>query len=92
MSDEIKAAETRGYQRGYQAGKRRKEKAVSDQVQWSRESAFWRQAMLAALPFAMTQSTWKRGEEPINSIESRVQLAVSVADATLARAKTAGRM
>lgn len=87
----MNAEEKRAYQRGYAAGKRRVEKIVNEEVQWERGSQFWREALLAAIPFAMTAS-WKRGGEAISTIESRVQLARSVADAALMQAESLGRL
>lgn len=85
--DALKAAERSGYQKGYNAGKRLRSKQISADRQYARERAFWQRAMLAAIEFAMTQSTWKRGDTPINSTKDRMVLAGNVADAALKVAK-----
>lgn len=81
--NEIKVAEARGYSRGYNAGKKRKEKAVSRENQMRKKHAFWQRAFLAALPVAMTQDNWKRGDKPIVSVADRTKLATEIADEAL---------
>lgn len=86
MTDEIKQAEQRGYSKGYRAGKARKQREVRYEEHRKKKAALWQRAVLAALPFAMKQTGWIRGGEPIRSIESRVLLASNVADEVVSRA------
>lgn len=92
--DDIKAAEKRGYGRGYQARELRIKREALD-AQHRRDlahelradRAFRDRAFLAALPFAMTQKTWVStvGEEkkPISTMKQRVDLAWDVANEAL---------
>lgn len=84
---ELKQAEARGYAKGYTAGKRRKAADVANERQRAREQALWQRAMLVAIPFAMQQSDWKRGQTRITTIEDRMRLAAEVADEALGKAK-----
>lgn len=85
VDDAYKAAETRGYARGYQAGKKRRDAERAKEAQDKADQAFVRRAFLAALPFAMTQDAWKIGEKPISSVEERVDFAWRIARASLKR-------
>lgn len=78
-SDDIKAVEQRGYAKGYAAGRRRLKADRSAEHARRERQAFLDKAFLAALPFAMTQTTWKFGDEPINSSEDRIALAWRIA-------------
>lgn len=77
--DDIKAAERRGYSKGYTAGKRRKEKLITREQIKAQQQQFIDRAFIAALPAAMDVQGWKRGEKPITSLEDRVQLAADFA-------------
>ena len=90
MTDEIKQAEQRGYSKGYRAGKARKQREVRHEERLKKKAALWQRAVLAALPFAMEQTGWTRGGEPIKSVESRVLLASNVADGVVNRAVEKG--
>lgn len=89
MTDnEIKKIGKNEYQRGYRAGRLRTEREMEDELRRFKrmndairrsEMAFLDRAFLAALPFAMTQNTWKSGDEPIRTIQDRVNLAWDVA-------------
>lgn len=84
MSDEeIKAAELRGYARGYQAGKKRLKVDITKERLERERDAFRRRAFLAALPSCIDAQGWKRGDEPINTVEQRVRLANSFAKEAL---------
>lgn len=81
MGDEkLKEAELRGYGRGYQAGKRKKSKDITQEARMRKENAFWQRAFLAALPAAFSAQNWTRGEKPITSLADRVRLAAETAD------------
>jgi len=84
---ELKQAEARGYSKGYTAGKRRMGKQISAAQLQVKRDAFWNRAFLAAIPFAMTQNTWKFGKNPINTLEERMSFASRVADAAMKRFK-----
>lgn len=80
--------EGRAYRRGYAAGRRKTEADLEKDRQYAeRSDSARRQAQLrlmcAALPFAMSQSTWKRGEVPIITIDDRVRLAKEIVDAAM---------
>lgn len=85
----------RAYARGYGAGRRKGRQDAANQSV-SVADQFWRDAMVAALPFAMTQGTWTRtvGDvtTPINSLADRVLLASEVADRALSTARKLGRV
>lgn len=83
--DAFKKAEARGYARGYQAGKRRRDVERAKESQAKADEAFMRRAFLAALPFAMTQDTWHIGGKKINSTEERVDFAWRLARESLKR-------
>lgn len=77
--DDIKAAEKRGYSRGYQAGNKRKHRdAVSERIR-REERAFRDRAFLAALPACIEAQGWSRTVDgkkiPISDLEERTRLA-----------------
>lgn len=76
MSDELKAAEKRAYQRGYEAGQRRKNREVDAEKAWRAREAFTDRAFLALLPVAMQVDGWTMGGKPVTTSEDRVTLAV----------------
>lgn len=85
--------EKRAYSRGYATG-RAKVKADRNVIARQRErQAFLDRTFLAALPFAMTQSTWGIGKgnetRPINTIAERVDLAWDVAQEALKQRRCA---
>lgn len=86
----------RAYARGYGAGRRKGQHDAAGNQSVSVADQFWRDAMVAALPFAMTQGTWSRtaGDltTPINSLADRVLLASEVADSALSTARKLGRV
>lgn len=71
------------YQKGYQAGLRRKQRERKAANAAVRERAFWERAFLAALPECVDSEGWKRGEKPIIGREERTQLAAGFADDAL---------
>lgn len=73
--EEIKQAEHRGYSRGYQAGKRRREQDHRTERLYREKCAFMDRAFLSALSACVTVSGWKHGDKPINNIKERVSLA-----------------
>lgn len=80
MSDEIRKAEKRGYSRGYDAGRRRKQRLVDTEKRLAKENAFWQRSFLALLPWAMSAQGWTFGDQPITSSDDRIELARRTAD------------
>lgn len=78
--DAFKAAEKRGYAKGYNAGQRRKAKAISAERGYKEKQAFRRRAFLAALAACVNAQGWTQGDKPINSIAGRTALAWDFAD------------
>lgn len=61
MTDEVKAAEQRGYARGYRAGKRRKVRAIDRERELARREAFIERVFLQILPWALeNRDGWGR--------------------------------
>lgn len=76
MPDEqLKAAERRGYSKGYIAGKRRKQREISLDRARREKQAFLDRAFLAVLPAAMTADNWQSGGKPVLTTVERVRLA-----------------
>ncbi len=85
-TDAFRAAEKRGYSKGYAAGQRRKQRNIDDDRRSRERAAFWNRAFLAALPACLTVDSWKNGKgEPITTLDQRVQLASNCADRALER-------
>lgn len=80
MTDEIKKAERRGYQKGYRAGK--KDRHSEDN---------WNRAFLAVLPACVNAEGWERTEHgkktKITGVYDRVRLAADFADTAAVRMK-----
>lgn len=74
-ADEIKAAEQRGYSRGYSAGKRRRQRELADERRRKEQQAFLDRVFIAVLPAAMNAQGWKFGDKPITSTEDKIRLA-----------------
>lgn len=68
-------AEKRAYARGYNAGKRRRQREISDERRWREQQAFLDRAFLALLPTAMTVQGWAFGGKTVSSSEDRIRLA-----------------
>ncbi len=78
--DAYKAAEQRGYSKGYAAGQRRRKRDDEEARRMNEREQFRRRAFLAALPAAIDARGWKRGDTPITSLKDRVTLARDIAD------------
>lgn len=76
---EIKKIEQRAYSRGYIAGRKRQKVERSAEHAHRERQAFLDKAFFSALPFVMTQTTWKVGGEPIQSMEDRIDFAWRIA-------------
>ena len=83
MSDDIKKLETAAYQRGYAAGKKKRQAQAAADRQFAIDTAFLHRAFLAVLPVAMDSQGWKTGQKPITGLEARVKLAWDFADEAL---------
>ena len=92
MADNIQRAEKRGYNKGYNAGRQRRCKAITDEQRQRKENAFWQRAYIAAIPAAISAQGWVRGDKPINSVPDRMSLAAEFADAALTEAKYSGKL
>jgi hypothetical protein len=85
MSDEpIKAAEQRGYAKGYTAGQKRADREERERDAREQREAFRRAVFLAALPSYLNGS-WTRGEEKMTTTAQRVSLAWRCADEAMKR-------
>ncbi len=87
-TDAFKAAEQRGYAKGYLAGKRAKARVVAKDRRWQQEKAFEQRAFLAVLPWVFEQNNWgPPGPDgvvvPYRSMEDRVKLAWHIAEKAL---------
>ena len=87
MSEDLKKEYQRGYSKGYQAGKRNVAKSRSYEHERRERQAFYDRAFLAALPFAMEQEGWTRGNKKINTLEDRIRLASETAHDALKQRK-----
>lgn len=82
--DAYKAAERLGYARGYNAGRKRKERERSVERKFAEERAFFDRALLAALPATILSQGWEDSEgKPIISRTERTKLACNFADEAL---------
>lgn len=79
--DPIKAAEKRGYTRGYTAARKRVAADIDLEMRAYLRERFRQQAFLAAIPSCVTVDGWKRGDQPITSLDDRVRLAWDFASA-----------
>lgn len=90
-SEELKKERARGYSAGYVAGKKSvaNKRADTSSIAATRRDrqAFYDSAFIEALTFAMTQSTWTKGINEINTLKERIDLAHDVAEAALKRRK-----
>lgn len=79
-TDDLKAAEARGYSRGYKRGRATATDRKAQQRRAAEREAFRRRVFLAALPACIAAQNWKRGEKPITSLGDRIALAWEFAD------------
>lgn len=74
------------YQKGYQAGLRRKRREQTAAQREVRDRAFWERAFLAALPVCVDAQGWRKGGNdgtPIVDQTQRTELAAGFADDAL---------
>lgn len=83
--------ESRAYSRGYQAGIKRVKREINAANIKKQRNAIWRRCFMQVLNFSFTQSTWKCGNKPINTISERTDLAADIADAALKEIINRGR-
>lgn len=79
-TDPIKAAEKRGYAKGYIAGKAKRAKLLSYEQILRRDNALWNRAFLAALPACITADGWTitkadGTEQRISDVAEKTKLA-----------------
>lgn len=80
---DLKAAEARGYRKGYATGKKRLAKDQRQEAIYKKRQAFWQRAFLAALPAALEGQGWSRRGVAITTLKDRVRLAEEIADEAL---------
>lgn len=86
MTDDEKKIHAAGYNRGYAAGLRRKNREMDAERRQRERAAFMDRALIAVLPAAMQVEGWRFGDKTIRSTEDRVKLAMQWAEeATRAR-------
>lgn len=73
--DDIKKIEARGYAKGYQAGRRRKQADIRSERHAREEKAFRDRAFLAALPAFISAHGWEMDGEKVTNLDQRVELA-----------------
>lgn len=78
--DPIKAAETRGYSKGYAAGQRRAEREGVERERSIKREAFRQAVFGAALNGVLINGTWRTGEKRWSSIQDHVNGAWKFAD------------
>lgn len=67
------------YQRGYAAGRLKQDRDAERDARHANDQALMDKIYLALLPFAFEQSTWKIGDNLINSSEERIDFAARIA-------------
>jgi hypothetical protein len=90
MADEIKAAEARGYSKGYAAGKRRIESEDEIEARRQRhkqereqERLRWDGYFCAAMTGTIQSGGWRTGETPWKTAEDYVRGCAKIADAMM---------
>lgn len=81
--DEIKAAEARGYQKGYAAGRKCKGKKATAEQRRRHRDHLWNRAFIAALPACLASKGWTQGERTFSKLPDKVELARMAADEAL---------
>lgn len=77
--------EKRAYQKGYVAGRKRKNEDRRRAGREAERLAFRRRAFLAALPACVNAQGWTRNDKPITTMEARTALAWDFADEAMRR-------
>lgn len=80
--NEIKAAEQRGYSKGYVAGRKRLEADLRAEDAYKEKCEFHDRAFLVALPSVLNNS-WSRGDKPATSVADRMLVAWDIARAAV---------
>lgn len=83
----IKAAEKRGYSKGYAAGKRKQAIERSAAAERRAERRFWQQVFCAALTGTLQNNGWKTGDKRWNDCPSYVDGCSEFADIAVRRRK-----
>lgn len=81
-AESTRVAESRGYAKGYQAGRR---KASQDAA-----ATLWLRAFEIALPHFLESKTWTRGSKKVDSLTDKVALASEAADLACKEARARG--
>ena len=91
-ADELKAAVSNAYGRGYYAGTRRKKQQISGEAKQRQENAMWHRYMQAALAACVNAENWKAGDKPILNVPARTKLAADFADEAVKLARQRCRL
>lgn len=73
--DDIKKIEARAYTKGYEAGRRRKDRELRAERDRREERAFRDRVFLAALPDFIKAQGWKMDGKEVTNLNQRVELA-----------------
>ena len=73
--EQLKAAERRGYSKGYVAGKRRKQREIGFERARREKQAFLDRVFLELLPVALNAQGWESGGKPVRTGAEKVRLA-----------------
>lgn len=95
--DAYKAAEHRGYSKGYAAGKRARARIVASDRRQAQQRAFQQRAFLAVLPWVFEQNGWGTTKAdgqhvPYKSKDERIRFAASIAEDALQVAVSRGML
>jgi hypothetical protein len=78
---------SRGYRAGLKKGKadaaRSEDSMVAYRAMIESRQRFFDDAMVSILPFCFTQNIWKTGDQPINTVDERVNFAAQISKAAL---------
>lgn len=77
-----RAAESRGYAKGYQSGRRKASQDAS--------ATLWLRAFELALPHFLAANNWTRGEKKLTLLKDKVALASEAADLACQEARARG--
>lgn len=83
--------EKKAYQRGYEAGRRRRRAEAERRASHDRRSALWQRLFVAALGTCVDTQGWKYGDRPITGVSDRTSLAADFADEGLRKAISRGQ-
>lgn len=80
MNEDVKAAEKRGYARGYKAGRGKASALRAARQREAEREAFRRRVFLTALPFCLAADGWQINGKTVQGMKDRTRLAWIAAD------------